>query len=148
MQDPDETPEQPDDFDEAFKDALQKIPPGDFERSMEENINELHDEAQIVPLIVEFPKEVIESLEAYEKTHSIDRDLMFGLAVKAHESRTGQLIEMMERFFEDPESFKWPIEDPLLCIMIRVMQKHAERWIEKVNLEYGDDQGDWWKGEE
>ena len=40
-------------------------------------------EAQIVATVLNFPKEVIEVLEAYEKAHSIDREHMFGVALKA-----------------------------------------------------------------
>ena len=64
----------PADFDEA----LGKILPEDFKRSIWESINEVHAEAQIVPLVEEFPEKVLAAIEAYEKAHSIDRDLMFG----------------------------------------------------------------------
>jgi hypothetical protein len=53
-------------------------------------------------------------------------------------------------FAKDPDSFEWPIKNPLLCLLIGVMWKHAEHWTEKVIQEYGEDDepADWWKEEE
>jgi|HubBroStandDraft_6_1064221.scaffolds.fasta_scaffold249415_1 hypothetical protein len=45
-----------------------------------ETFNELEAEAQITPTVLEFPGEVIEAIEAYEKAHSLDRDRLIGLA--------------------------------------------------------------------
>ena len=74
MQDPDEGPEQPDDFAEIFAEALKKVPLKDFDRIRQEALNEMHAEAMMgvgTPML--FPPEVLERIYAYEKEHSIDR---------------------------------------------------------------------------
>jgi hypothetical protein len=52
---------------------------------------------------------------------------------------------------EDPDSFEWPVENPLLCVLIAFMRKTTQRWVEKMVKSNGDDKdepADWWKGEE
>ena len=51
---------------------------------------------------------------------------------------------------EDPDSFVWPLEDPLLCVALGFMLKHACRCAEKVHEKHdlGNDKqneaADWW----
>jgi hypothetical protein len=123
----------------------------DFQRSMRESIEEVFAEAQIVPLVVIFPDKVVAAIKAYEKEHGIDRERLFNVAMKAQRNDIDQLKQAMELFAEDPDSFEWPVENPLLCLLIGVIWKHAEHWKEKLIQEYGDEddyQADWWKAKE
>ncbi len=151
MQDPDEKPEQPDNFAEAFAEALEKVSPEDFERIQQEALNEMGAEAMKgVPTPLYFPSGVIERIYAYEKEHSIDRNKMISMAIQSAKSRPEQAVKIMSRYLEDPRSFEWPIEDPILCVAIAFMQT-CTTWItKKINQEYGDvgdydDPADWWK---
>jgi hypothetical protein len=117
-----------------------------------EVFKEMAAEAQIVPMVLDLPDEVIEAIEAYEKAHSLNRDLLIGLAMKAQKGRIHQVSEACARFMDDPEAFAWPIEDPLLCIAIGFLLAHALRWSDKVHEQCGldddedeDEPADWWK---
>jgi hypothetical protein len=154
MQDPDETPEEPDDFVEIFVKALEKVPPEDYDRIRQEALNEMHAEAMMgVPTPIWFPPEVLERIYAYEKEHSIDRNKLIPVAIKSIKGRTEEVVEMMNQYLEDPDSFEWPLPDPLLCVCIAFMRTCVNWLTEKINREYGDDDdedepADWWKTEE
>jgi hypothetical protein len=118
---------------------------------IQETMREMISEAQIVPTGLEFPKEVIEAIEAYEKTHSIDRDHLIDEAFEAAKERMDESSEKFARMMEDPDSFEWPVENPLLCVLIAFMRKTTQRWVEKMDKKHGVDKNepaDWWKGEE
>jgi hypothetical protein len=116
-----------------------------------ETFNEMEAEAQITPTILEFPDDVILAIEAYEKAHSVDRDRLIGLAMKAQKGQIHQVSEVCARLIDDPESFAWPSHDPLLCIAIGFLVAHALRWADKVQYGLDEDQededepADWWK---
>jgi hypothetical protein len=76
-----------------------------------ETLKELEAEAQITPTVLEFPDEVIEAIEVYEKAYSVHRDLLIGLAIKAHMGRSNHVSEACTRLIADPEAFAWPIID-------------------------------------
>jgi hypothetical protein len=154
MQDPDEEPEQPDDFAEAFAEALGKVPPEDFARIRQESMDEMHAEAKMgVGPPAYFPPEVLERILAYEKEHSIPRNKLIMAAIKSTTERTEEVVEIMDRYFNDPDSFEWPVEDPLLCVLVAFMRAHADWLTKKINQEYGEDEeedepANWWKAEE
>jgi hypothetical protein len=115
-----------------------------------EVFNEMEAEAQITPMILELPGEVIEAIEAYEKAHSVSRDRLIGLAMKAQKGRIHQVSAACARLMDDPEAFAWPSHDPLLCIAIGFLVEHALRWSDKVHEQCGleedeDKPADWWK---
>ena len=112
-----------------------------------ETFNELKAKAQITPTILEFPAEVIEAIEAYEKAHSLSRDMLIGVAMKAQRGRIKHVSQACARFIDNPEAFAWPSHDPLLCIAIGFLVVHALRWADKVHEQYGleDEPADWWK---
>jgi hypothetical protein len=126
-------------------------PPDDFEETILETFREMHAEAQKTPMALTVPTEVIECIEAYEKRTGVDRDTLLFLAIKAQKGRIDQLVEACCRMMDDPDSFDWPIKDPLLCVAIAFLQKHAYRWADKVHQKYGlddieeADPADWWK---
>jgi hypothetical protein len=153
--DPDEQSEQPDDFAEAFAKALEKVPPEDFARIRQEALNETHAEAMMgVGTPMWFPPEVLERILAYEKEHSIDHNKMIPVAIKSTRGRTEEVVEIGDQYFEDPDSFQWPVQDPLLCVLIAFLRAHASWLTKKINQEYGEndeDEGepaDWWKEQE
>jgi hypothetical protein len=47
-----------------------------------EAFDEMHIEAQITPMVLTFPPEVVESVEAYAKTHSLEPATLIPLAIK------------------------------------------------------------------
>jgi hypothetical protein len=81
-------------------------------------------EAQITPAVFTVPAEVTESIEPYEKAHSVDRDKLLGLALQALDGRSDQFGEVYGQLIDDPETFTWPVEDPLLCVAIAFMQEY------------------------
>jgi hypothetical protein len=52
-----------------------------------ETFNEMEAEAQITPIVLTFPDEVIEAIEIYEKANSLDRALLISVAIKAQKGR-------------------------------------------------------------
>jgi hypothetical protein len=117
---------------------------------IQETMGEIISEAQVVPTGLEFPKEVIAAIEAYEKTHSIDRDELIDEAFEAAKERMDESSETFARMMEDPDLFEWPIQNPLLCVVLAFMRKTTQRWVEKMDKKRGVDKeepADWWKGE-
>jgi hypothetical protein len=104
----------------------------DFEETVLETFHEMESEEQITMMLADLPDDVIEAIEAFEITHSIDRDRLLSLATIALAGRTDLLGEAWAQLIDTPESFTWPIEDPLLCVLIAFMREHAFRWAHKV----------------
>ena len=130
---------EPDESEDDFEETLRKITPADLRRSMQETLQEMHIEAIIgVPTPMWFPAGVLEHIKAYETVHSLDRERLIPLAMEATKDRFEEVIDMMHRFREDPYSFQWPIQDPLLCVAISFMREVVHRWARKVTEEYGD----------
>ena len=125
-------------------------PPDDLEHTILETFDEMHAEAQVTPIVLTFPLEVIESVVAYTKDRSVEPATLIPLAIKAQEHQLDQFSEAGERLMEDPDSFAWPLEDPLMCVALGFMLKHACRCAEKVHEKYdlGNDKqneaADWW----
>jgi hypothetical protein len=108
----------------------------DFEETVLETFHEMESEEQITMMLADLPDDVIEAIEAFEITHSIDRDRLLSLATIALAGRTDLLGEAWAQLIDTPESFTWPIEDPLLCVLIAFMREHAFRWAHKVCVKY------------
>ena len=104
----------------------------DFEETVFETFYEMETEEQITMILAELPGNVIEAIEDFEITHSVDRDRLLGLATIALAGRTDLLGDACAQLIDTPESFTWPIEDPLLCVLIAFMREHAFRWAHKV----------------
>jgi hypothetical protein len=126
--------QQPDDADELFLETL----------------NEMDAEARIAPVLLLFPTKVIEAIEVYEKAHSMTRQQMIWTVCNLREDWTHKLAELLAHLIEDPASFEWPVQDPLLCVLIAYLQKATQRWARKVHEKYllgdeEDDPADWWK---
>ena len=145
---------EPDDPADDFEEALGKITPEDLQRSMQETLMEMRTDAMIgVPTSMWFPPQVLERIKAYEAEHSLDRERLVPAAMEATKERFEEVIKIMHRFREDPYSFQWPIQDPLLCVAISFMREVVHCWARKVNEEYGDEEvavepADWWKESE
>ena len=126
-------------------------PTDDLDRTILETFDEMHAEAQVTPIFLTFPPEVIERVAAYTRDHSVEPATLIPLAIKAQENQSDKFSEAGERLMEDPDSFAWPLEDPLLCVVLAFMLKHAFRCAEKVNEkhDFGNDKqneaADWWK---
>jgi hypothetical protein len=75
---------------------------------------------------------------AYEKEHSIDRNKLIPVAIKSTKGRTEEVVEIGDQYFEDPDLFQWPVEDPLLCVLIAFLRAHASCLTKKINQEYGE----------
>jgi hypothetical protein len=110
----------------------QPNPPDDLERTILETFDEMHAEAQIAPIFLTFPPEVIERIVAYIRDHSVEPATLIPLAIKAQENRSDKFSEAGERLMKDPDLFAWPLEDPLLCVALAFMLKHAYRCADKV----------------
>jgi hypothetical protein len=59
---------------------------------------------------------VRERICAYEKKHSLNANELFWVAIIATKGRTEEVVEIVNQFLKDPDSFEWPIEDALLQI--------------------------------
>jgi len=154
MQDPDDEPEEPKSFADILAEALGKVPPEDYDRIWQEALDEMHAEAMMgVGTPMYFPPEVLERICAYEKEHAIDQNYLIPVAIKSTKPRKEEVVELVNRYIKNPDSFEWPIEDPLMCVSIAFMRACATWLTKKIDQEYGgedeedDDQGDWWKVE-
>jgi len=150
MKDPDE---HSDGFDsEIFDEALRKIPVEDLVRVQRDVIREIRAAALMgtgPPMCL--PPEVRERICAYEKKHSLNANELLSMAIIATNGRTEEVVEIVNQFLKDPDSFEWPIEDPLLCVSVAFMRACASWLISKINREYDDDEdepADWWKADE
>jgi hypothetical protein len=108
-------------------------PTDDLDRTILETFDEMHAEAQVTPIFLTFPPEVFERVAAYTRDHSVEPATLIPLAIKAQENQSDKFSEAGERLMEDPDSFAWPLEDPLLCVVLAFMLKHAFRCAEKVH---------------
>jgi hypothetical protein len=79
--------------------------PNDFEETVLETFHETETEAQITMILAELPDEVIEAIEDFEITHSVDRDRLLGLAPIALAGRTDLLGQACAQLIDDPGSF-------------------------------------------
>jgi hypothetical protein len=125
-------------------------PQQDLSKILREAFTELHIEAQRKPLDLKFPPEVTETLEAFAKINSVDGAKLIPLAMKAHCGRLDVVGEDVCRLMHHPDSFQWPLEDPILCVAIAFMRKLTNRCAVKVQEKFGltDDEldpADWWK---
>ena len=125
-------------------------PTDDLDQTILETFDEMHAEAQITPIFLTFLPEVVESVEAYTREHSLEPATIIPQAIKAMEHQLDEFSEAGERLMKDPDSFTWPLEDPLLCVALGFMLKHAFRCADKVYEKHdfrGDqvEQADWWK---
>jgi hypothetical protein len=124
--------------------------PDDYEETVIETIHEMETEEQITMILAELPADVIEAVEDYERAHSVDRDRLLALATIAQARRIDLPCQACGRLIDDPESFTWPVKDPLLCVMIAFLREFTFRWSEKVCEKHGlcndaDEPADWWK---
>jgi hypothetical protein len=124
-------------------------PPEAFDQMILESFNELYAEAQVTPIDLEFPPAVMESLEAYTKKHSLDPAELIPLAMKARIDPAGsRWVEEVCRLMQDPDSFNWPLEDPLRCVAIAFTRKLTDRVTDKAREKRGltddeQDEADW-----
>ncbi len=124
--------------------------PQEFTRILRETFSEMHTQAQIAPLDLKFPVKVTQSLEAYTKVNDLDSTDLISLAVKAHMDRLDILGEDVCRLMQHPDSFDWPLENPILCVAIAFMRQLTDRWADKVHEKCGlssdeFEPADWWK---
>ena len=66
---------------------------------------------------------MVESVGAYTRDHSLEPGTLICLAIKALEQQLDEFGEAGERPMEDPDSFAWPLEDPLMCVALAFMLK-------------------------
>ncbi len=124
--------------------------PQELTQMLRETFSELRTEAQIAPLDLRFPPEVIQTLQSYAKVNSLDGARLIPLAMEAHINRLDLIGEEIHRLMQHPESFDWPLEDPILCVALAFMRKLTDRWADKVHEKFGLteeelDPADWWK---
>ena len=152
MQEPDD---EDDELPADLEEAILSLSPEDIKRTLEEAYLEMHATALLgegTPL--RFPMEVRESVQTYQKEHAMVLDELIPRAIAAHIDRVDEVVKTTCRLRKDPGSFKWPIEDPFLCVAIAFMRECMEWWLNKINEEYGadeegsDDRADWWKESE
>lgn len=110
--------------------------PADLGQMISDTFDEMHAEAQIEPIVLTFAPEVTLSIEKYMQKHSPEPATMIALAIEAQEHQSEIFSEAGERLMKDPDSFTWPVEDPLLCVALAFMLKHASRCAEKVHEKY------------
>jgi hypothetical protein len=79
-------------------------PTDDLDQTILETFDEMHAEAQITPIYLTFPPEVLESVEAYAREHSLEPATLIPLAIKAQENQSDKFSEAGERLMEDPDS--------------------------------------------
>jgi hypothetical protein len=125
-------------------------PPNDFEETVLETFHEMESAEQVTMILAELPADVVQAIENYETTHSVTRDKLLYLAIETLDDKIDLLCDLGAQLIDTPELFTWPIEDPLLCVLIAFMREHAFRWALKMCEKYslGDhvpEPADWWK---
>jgi hypothetical protein len=125
-------------------------PSHDLERTILETFDEMHAEAQITPIVLTLPSAVIESVNSYTKERSLEPATLIPLAIKALAHQTAEFSKAGERLLKDPDSFTWPLDDPLLCVALAFMLKHAYRCAHNLHEKHAlgvpqDEPADWWK---
>ena len=125
-------------------------PPNDFEETVLETFHEMESEEQVTMILAELPADVIQAIEDFEIEHSVTRDRLLYVAIETLDDRIDLLCDAGAQLIDTPEMFTWPIEDPLLCVLIAFMREHAFRWALKMCEKYslGDhapEPADWWK---
>jgi hypothetical protein len=68
-------------------------PTDDLDQTILETFDEMHAEAQITPIFLTFPPEVVESVEAYTREHSLESATIIPLAIKAMEHQLDEFSE-------------------------------------------------------
>src|SRR5208282_5957399 len=91
-------------------------PPDDLEEIFRATLNQLHAEALVTPTVLTLPPEVIASITSYQKTHRIPREHLLDLALKAQKGRMESLVQACDCLMKGPDSFAWPLDDPLACV--------------------------------
>jgi hypothetical protein len=126
--------------------------PDDFDHSIVEVFNEMLTGGQTTPLILTLPPEVTANIKAYEIEHALKREELLDAALRTLRGRLDQFVEAMDRRLADQENFAWPVEDPLLCVLIAFAWIHTIRWADKARDTYGlEDKADetepldWWE---
>ncbi len=113
-------------------------------------LREMHADAQTTPTPLHFPIEVGNAVMAYFKERSLNINHLIPVAVAAQYPRYDEFIEVAKRLHSDPDSFDWPIEDPLRCVALAFGQTMIDRLREHGFTSDWDDfePADWWKAEE
>ena len=132
MKDPDE---QPNDLKEQIARAL---------------LREMHAEAQTKPTPLHFPAEVGAAVLAYVKERSLNINHLIPIAVAAQYPRYAEFIEIAKFLHVAPDSFEWPLEDPLRCVALAFGETMFDRLREHGFTSDWDDfaPADWWKADE
>jgi hypothetical protein len=139
-----------------FEQTIREIPPDDLPQTLGETFDEMHADAQTGPTVLMFPPAVIESVESFTKGYLLDPDSLISLALETYTAQIDLVVEGACRLIQDPVSFAWPVEKPLLCVAIAFMRVFVNRWTDKVHEKPGltedrgkdDEKGDpadWWK---
>jgi hypothetical protein len=68
-------------------------PTDDLDQTILETFDEMHAEAQITPIYLTFLPEVLESVEAYAREHSLEPATLIPLAIKAQENQSEKFSE-------------------------------------------------------
>ena len=81
----------------------------DLDQTILKAFDEMRAEAQIAPIVLTFPPEVIERVAAYTRDHSVEPPTLIPLAIKAQENQSDKFSEAGELLMEDPDSFTLPL---------------------------------------
>ena len=68
--------------------------PQELTQILRDTFSELQTEAQIMPLDLRFPPEVLKTLQAFTRVHSLDGATLLPLAMKAHFDRMDVVVKM------------------------------------------------------
>jgi hypothetical protein len=119
-----------------------------------EALREMYDQSQITQTEFSFPGEVVRAIEVYITKNAVDREGLMQRALKAQQGSIPRFAKAINRLVNDPESFCWPIDDPLLCLALAFMREVIDQWTNKDDLKYPplyeaefdrSDPADWWK---
>src|SRR6202035_3415556 len=68
-------------------------PPDDLEQTILETFDEMHAEAQVAPIVLTLPPEVVERVVAYTKDRSMEPATLIPLAIEALEHQVDEFSE-------------------------------------------------------
>ena len=113
-------------------------PPDDLEQTILETFDEMHAEAQVAPIVLTIPPEVIESVVAYTKDRSVEPTTLIPLAIKAQENQSEKFSEAGELLTEKPPPSGLVLASTKIDVHILQYSKgpaqmaHGEFWMDRL----------------
>jgi hypothetical protein len=99
---------------------------------------ELEAKAAAETLQLALPLEVLDGLKALGEPSSE----LLHKSVLAQKCRINQLVEEVNLLTENPNTFDWPLKDPLRCFAIGIFREHAKKFADRIHGKFNLSEAD------